>query len=294
MCSTLKEQRASLTHYSLWVLVYALVCMRVIHRGESDTVSLPAWQAALSPSSEWKPIWQITSSRQSAHPSPGVLSLFHSSLSLLVLFVWHLSSPLLKHHWPPSPPPSHPFPPHTHSCKKKRKKRPIAHNLGPSISVCLAETEGSQLSIFMSPALQVNCLRDSAVMNIRFETRGGREGGIGWEGDGEKKKKKWRAGENADLVLRPRVSTSAVCHSPPFFPLSFSPSLFIFTPGTLRSLFSSPFTSSPFLHTYSPLAAAPTYPPIFLALSHSLSLWRRRMWRGWSFLTRINRSNFIP
>lgn len=50
---------------------------------------------------------------------------------------------------------------------------------------------GSQLSIFMSLALQVNCLRDSAVMNIRFEA--GVEGEkldereIGdWRGWGEK------------------------------------------------------------------------------------------------------------
>lgn len=146
-----------------WVCACICVCV-LIHGGESNTVSLPGWQAALSPSSEWKPIWQITSSRQSAHPPllwRPLLALSWSlslSLVLLVLFVWHLSRPLPRA-WLTLP--------HAHIHKSPRLHVTCAPYF------CLPGRNGrSKLSIFMSQALQVNCLRDSAVMNIRFETRG--------------------------------------------------------------------------------------------------------------------------
>lgn len=84
-------------HYSdrgdAFLTVCRCVCVCVaVHRGKCDTVSLPGWRAAVSLSSEWKPIWQITSSRHSAHPplsGPAVIALSRSH------FFFFYFSPLL-------------------------------------------------------------------------------------------------------------------------------------------------------------------------------------------------------
>lgn len=78
----------------------------------------------------------------------------------------------------------------------------INKSVTPALHFCLpGRSGGSQLLIFMSPALQVNCLRDSAVMNIRFETRGAEVGEKNWM-------QRRQGGENADFRR-------------PLFPLSY-------------------------------------------------------------------------
>lgn len=61
-----------------------------IHWRESDTVSLPGWQAAVSLSCEWKPIWQITSSRQSTHPSTPLQACCHCSVPVTITLLFPL------------------------------------------------------------------------------------------------------------------------------------------------------------------------------------------------------------
>lgn len=73
----------------------------------------------------------------------------------------------------------------------------------------------------VSSPLQVNCLRDSVAMNIRFESRGVEKRGR-VDVEGEKKDEEW--GESADPVL------SAVI---PLYLLSFLPRVF---PTSLRGL----------------------------------------------------------
>lgn len=130
-------------------------------------------------------------------PSSGPLSLLrpgHTHFLFLSLSCCVRHHHLLPHHhqhlrhdWPCC------TPLHTHINKSTRPHVTLA------LHFCLpGRSGGSQLLIFMSLALQVNCLRDSAVMNIRFETRGEEVGEKNWMQRREKKKR-W-GGENADLV----------------------------------------------------------------------------------------------
>lgn len=150
----------------------------------------------------------------------------------------------LGHGWPQRTP--------LHTCINKNTRSHVTL----ALYFCLPGRNGrSKLSIFMLLALQVNCLRDTAVMNIRFETRGG--GKIGWEGDGEKKKKQGGEGKMLTLFSDP-------CHCASFFPLS----LFLFYLHLFYSCF---------LHIYSlywPLTIliSPSHPYLF-----SFGSWWLRM-----------------
>lgn len=233
----------------------------LIHRGESDTVSLPGWQAALSPRSERKPIWQITSSRQSAHPPlpwPALSALSWSLLISLYLSASLPSSSLSDTSLTPTPPPPRvsltlvaPLHAHIESTRSL---------ITTALLFCLpGRNGGSQLSIFMSLALQVNCLRDSVGMNIRFEARG-LDKKLDERDDREKKKMKcWRKRWpcSPGPVSRLPLSATPLLSSP-----CLSLSLFIFTLATLSS---PSFANSLFLHTHSPLNAA-----LMFFLSHAL------------------------
>lgn len=298
MRSTLKEQCASLTHHLVWAfrpcgcgsvcVVDLCVCVyRANTRGESDTVSLPGWQAALSPSSEWKPIWQITSSRQYAHPShPPTRSPAPSQASshcsvpvtriFLSLFLSHLVLFFVTPLSPAPPPPSF----STTSGMIDPGAHAVLIKAAPShttstLHFCLpGRNGGSQLSIFMSLALQVNCLRDSAVMNIRFEA--GVEGEKLDEreiGDRRSGREKWSAEERKCWPCSQAPCFDSFCHSSLFFPLHLPLCRSSSSPLACCFLFSFFSTYSLFLHTYSPLTtltpapfSASFYPFIFSPL----------------------------
>lgn len=203
------------------ISVYAHMCQYI--GGESDTVSLPGWQAALSASSEWKPIWQITSSRQSAHPPLFWPPLAALSNSLLVLFVWHLSLVSLL------PPPQASLTlaaalPHTHT--HIYKKHALPRNLGPPflfawqkrrITVIDFHVAGTPGKLF-----EGLCCDEYQI----WDQRRGEEKKTGWEGE---KKKKGKQKKMLTLFSGP-VSWLLLSVTLLLSSLSLSFPLFIFTP----------------------------------------------------------------
>lgn len=167
------------------------LCVRAVSENQFDKLPPPG-KAPTHPPLLWPLLIALS---WSLHSLP---------LSLLVLFVWHLS------HTSPSSgmiDPAAPFPDtHIH------KRHALAQHLGPPflfawqkrqitvIDFHVAGTPGKLFEGLYCDEYQI------------WDQR--RRGKIGWERDGEKKKKSRR--EIADLVLQLCALTS-FCHSTPFF-----------------------------------------------------------------------------